>query len=115
MSVATSAKWSLMFQDLFITKPIAPAGHVDAGEPVAGSLGGEITLKRTLTAKQPFLLGVGAIIGAGIFVISGTAAAAYARPAVILSVILTDTAAAFGGPFSADVAARRSARQRAVE
>jgi APA family basic amino acid/polyamine antiporter len=94
-----------MYNDLFLTKPIAPAGHVDAGEPVEGSLEGEITLKRTLTAKQLFLLGVGAIIGAGIFVISGTAAADYAGPAVILSFVIAATACAFAGLCYAEFAA----------
>ena len=36
-----------MSKGLFIIKPVAPAGHVDAGEPVEGSLQGEATLKRT--------------------------------------------------------------------
>ncbi|MDP1698826.1 MAG: amino acid permease [Xanthomonadaceae bacterium] len=94
-----------MLRNLFITKPIAPAGHVDAGEPVEGSLEGEITLKRTLTAKQLFLLGVGAIIGAGIFVMTGTAAANYAGPAVILSFVIAGTACAFAGLCYAEFAA----------
>lgn len=94
-----------MLRSLFITKPIAAAGHVDAGEPVEGSLEGEITLKRTLTAKQLFLLGVGAIIGAGIFVMTGTAAANYAGPAVILSFVIAGTACAFAGLCYAEFAA----------
>ena len=56
-------------------KPVEAAGHVDAGEPVEGGLQGEVTLKRVLTARHLVLLGVGAIIGAGIFVMTGTAAA----------------------------------------
>ena len=64
-----------MSKGLFIVKPVQPAGHVDAGEPVEGSLEGEASLKRTLTARQLVLLGVGAVIGAGIFVLSGHAAA----------------------------------------
>ena len=94
-----------MFKDLFLTKPIAPAGHVDAGEPVEGSLQGEITLKRTLTARQLMLLGIGAIIGAGIFVMTGTAAANYAGPAVILSFVIAGTACAFAGLCYAEFAA----------
>ena len=44
--------------------PIAAvvAGHVDAGEPVEGSLQGEATLKRSLTATQLVMLGIGAVI-----------------------------------------------------
>ena len=64
-----------MSKGLFIVKPVEPAGHVDAGEPVEGSLQGETSLKRTLTARQLVMLGIGAVIGAGIFVLSGHAAA----------------------------------------
>ncbi|TIE15432.1 amino acid permease, partial [Stenotrophomonas maltophilia] len=56
-----------MLKALLRVKPVEPAGHVDAGEPIEGSLDGEATLKRTLTAKHLILLGVGAVIGAGIF------------------------------------------------
>src|SRR5690606_24660294 len=55
-----------MSKSLFRVKPVEPAPHVDAGEPVEGSLHGEATLKRTLTARHLVLLGVGAVIGAGI-------------------------------------------------
>src|SRR3546814_8418609 len=67
-----------MFKNLLATKPIAPAGHVDAGEPFEGSLAGEVTLKRTLTGTQLILLGIGAVIGAGLFVLTGQAEAEYA-------------------------------------
>src|SRR5690606_29349340 len=67
-----------MFKQIFATKPVKPAGHVDAGEPFEGSLEGEPTLQRTLTGTQLIMLGVGAVIGAGIFVLTGQAAAEYA-------------------------------------
>lgn len=86
-----------MSKGLFITKPIEPSPHVDAGEPVEGSLAGEATLRRTLTARQLLLLGVGAIIGAGIFVLTGTAAANYAGPAVVLSFVIAGFACALAG------------------
>src|SRR5690606_40222058 len=54
---------SRMLNRLLSTKPMEPAPHVDAGEPVEGSLQGEATLRRTLTARQLVLLGVGAVIG----------------------------------------------------
>ena len=44
-------------------------------------------LKRTLTALDLTLLGIGAIIGTGIFVLTGTAAANQAGPAIMLSFI----------------------------
>jgi APA family basic amino acid/polyamine antiporter len=83
--------------NLFRTKPIAPSPHIDAGEPVEGSLEGEATLKRVLTARQLVLLGVGAIIGAGIFVLTGQAAAFHAGPAVTLSFVIAGVACALAG------------------
>lgn len=52
-------------------------------------------LKRVLSAFDLTLLGIGAIIGTGIFVLTGTAAATQAGPAVILSFIVAGTACAF--------------------
>ena len=94
-----------MFKNLLATKPIAPAGHVDAGEPFEGNLEGEATLKRTLTGTQLILLGIGAVIGAGIFVLTGQAAAEYAGPAVMLSFIFAGIACAFAGLCYAEFAA----------
>jgi len=54
-------------------------------------------LKRALTAKNLTALGVGAIIGAGIFVITGQAAAQYAGPGIVLSFIISGFACAFAG------------------
>ena len=86
-----------MSKGLFIVKPVEPAGHVDAGEPVEGSLQGEATLKRTLTARHLILLGIGAVIGAGIFVLTGQAAANHAGPAIMLSFVLAGFACALAG------------------
>ncbi|KAI9354436.1 amino acid permease-domain-containing protein [Pilaira anomala] len=52
-------------------------------------------LKRALTAFQLVFVGIGAIIGTGIFVLSGLAAANNAGPAVTLSFIIAAVAAAF--------------------
>jgi amino acid transporter len=49
---------------------------------------GEHTLKRSLGALNLITLGIGAIIGAGIFVLTGQAAALHAGPAVALSFVL---------------------------
>ncbi|MGE5314449.1 MAG: amino acid permease [Acidobacteriota bacterium] len=54
-------------------------------------------LHRTLTATNLTTLGVGAIIGAGIFVITGQAAAQYAGPAILLSFIISGLACMFAG------------------
>ena len=86
-----------MLKSLFRVKPVAPAPHVDAGEPVEGSLQGEGSLKRTLTARHLVLLGMGAVIGAGIFVLTGQAAANHAGPAIMLSFVLAGLACAFAG------------------
>jgi basic amino acid/polyamine antiporter, APA family len=94
-----------MFKTLFLTKPVEPAGHVDAGEPVEGSLEGEATLKRSLTATQLVMLGIGAVIGAGIFVLSGHAAAEHAGPAIVLSFIIAGFACALAGLCYAEFAA----------
>src|SRR5258708_6122771 len=62
-----------------------------------GINGGVRTLKRTLSALNLVALGIGGIIGAGIFVLTGHAAASYAGPAVVLSFLLGAVACAFAG------------------
>jgi len=54
-------------------------------------------LKRHLSAGNLTLLGIGAIIGAGIFVLTGQAAANYAGPAIVFSFIISGLACAFAG------------------
>ena len=54
-------------------------------------------LKRTLGKWNLLLLGVGCIIGAGIFVRTGSAAALYAGPAVLLSFVVAGIVCAFAG------------------
>jgi APA family basic amino acid/polyamine antiporter len=51
-------------------------------------------LKRVLGPLDLTLLGVGAIIGTGIFVLTGQAAAAHAGPAIVLSMILAGVVSA---------------------
>jgi APA family basic amino acid/polyamine antiporter len=58
---------------------------------------GSHTLKRTLGAMNLVMLGIGAIIGAGIFVLTGTAAANNAGPAVVLSFVLAGLGCLFAG------------------
>jgi len=67
--------------------------------------GGEHSLKRTLSAMNLVSLGIGAIIGAGIFVLTGSAAANYAGPAIALSFVLGGIACAFAGLCYAEMAA----------
>lgn len=54
-------------------------------------------LKRVLGPVNLTTLGIGAIIGAGIFVITGSAAAKHAGPAIALSFILSGIGCAFAG------------------
>ena len=65
---------------------------------------GERTLKRALGPLNLITLGIGAIIGAGIFVLTGQAAALYAGPAVPISMILVGIACAFAGLCYAEMA-----------
>jgi APA family basic amino acid/polyamine antiporter len=63
------------------------------------------SLKRALGAVNLVTLGIGAIIGAGIFVLTGQAAANYAGPAIVYSFILAGTACALAGLCYAEFAA----------
>ncbi|MCX6144819.1 MAG: amino acid permease [Ignavibacteriales bacterium] len=58
---------------------------------------GEHSLKRALGPVNLITLGIGAIIGAGIFVLTGAAAANYAGPAIMLSFVLAGIACVFAG------------------
>ncbi len=62
-------------------------------------------LKQTLGPLSLVGLGIGCIIGAGIFVLTGKAAASYAGPAISLSFILSGIACAFVGLCYAELAA----------
>ncbi|HEX9927426.1 MAG TPA: amino acid permease [Pyrinomonadaceae bacterium] len=56
---------------------------------------GEHTLRKTLSGLDLTMLGIGAIIGTGIFVLTGQAAGKHAGPAVIISMILAGIVSAF--------------------
>jgi basic amino acid/polyamine antiporter, APA family len=58
---------------------------------------GEHTLKRSLGALNLVTLGIGAVIGAGIFTLTGQAAALRAGPAVALSFVVAGLTCAFAG------------------
>lgn len=72
-----------LLQDLAARKPIG-------GDDASG-------LRRTLGAANLVSLGIGAIIGAGLFSLTGIAAADYAGPAVVLSFLLAAAGCAFTG------------------
>lgn len=74
---------------LFITKPLSVLlKEVELNEGI---------LQRNLSRMNLIFIGVGGVIGAGIFVITGTAAALHAGPALILSFILSAIGCGFAG------------------
>ena len=66
---------------------------------------GEHALKRSLGAWNLISLGIGAIIGTGIFVLTGPAAATYAGPGVVYAFMLAAVACVFAGLCYAEFAA----------
>src|SRR5260221_14323405 len=74
---------------LFIKKPLA--------QLLAQVADSKHTLKRTLGAGNLVALGVGAIIGAGLFVRTAAAAGGAAGPAVVISFIIAAVGCAFAG------------------
>lgn len=79
-----------MWRTLFRTKKIGSYSHQ--------------TLAQTLSAFDLTLMGIGAIIGAGIFVITGVAAATKAGPAVVISFVISGSAAMFAALAYAELA-----------
>jgi basic amino acid/polyamine antiporter, APA family len=63
-------------------------------DPVAAS---EIALKRALGPVSLIMIGIGSVLGAGIFVVAGTAAATHAGPAVLLSFAIAALGCLFAG------------------
>ena len=78
-----------MIKKLFLRKRLQ-ADFVEVDDEKHG-------LKRHLGWFQLIVIGIGAIIGAGIFVITGTAAAEYAGPAIVLSFISASIICIFAG------------------
>jgi amino acid transporter len=74
--------------DLLATKPVE---HIIAQSDSAQGM------RRSLTALDVTLLGVGVVMGTGIFVLTGRAAAANAGPAISLSFMVAGLAAALAG------------------
>jgi len=76
-----------MSKRLFSTKPIGELHEADTMNE----------LNRTLDARALVLLGIGAIIGTGIFVLTGTAAANHAGPALVVSFLVAGLGCALAG------------------
>ncbi len=77
-----------MENPLFAKKPLSL---------IMNEMSGENRLRRVLGPVALTSLGVGAIIGTGIFVLTGSAAANYAGPAIVLSFVLAAIACVFAG------------------
>ncbi len=84
--------------NLFITKPLDTLLAEAKAE-------GQHGLKRVLGPLNLIALGIGAVIGAGIFVITGSSAAQFAGPAIALSFVLAGLGCAFAGLCYAELAA----------
>jgi len=78
----------MIFSQLFSIKPFKHLMH-NANE--------DNGMKRALGATNLTTLGIGAIIGAGIFVLTGQAAAQYAGPAIVISFMISGLACLFAG------------------
>src|SRR5208337_205443 len=85
-------KYSVIFE----TKPIAK---------LMECTGGAHGLKKVLSPFELTLLGIGAIIGTGIFVITGVVAANYSGPALVVSFIISGIVCAFAALSYAEFAA----------
>ncbi|HQW44716.1 MAG TPA: amino acid permease, partial [Chitinophagaceae bacterium] len=75
---------------LFVRKPMDALMN-EAAET------GTHTLKRTLGSRGLIALGIGAIIGAGLFSITGMAAANHAGPAITISFVVAGLGCLFAG------------------
>jgi APA family basic amino acid/polyamine antiporter len=87
---------SKIVRSLFATKSL---------EQLVSHSEGEHRMKRVLGATDLVALGIGAIIGSGIFVITGAAAAAHAGPAVVVSFLIAGAVAAFAALCYSELAA----------
>ena len=84
-----------------VLTPRKPIGAILAREAGADA---EHRLARNLSSFSLVCIGVGATIGAGIFVLTGTAAAQFAGPALILSFVIAGVAAGLVGLCYAELA-----------
>lgn len=73
-------------------------------KPINADLTSDTGLKRCLNAMDLTLLGIGCIIGAGIFVLTGIAAATKAGPAITVSFVISGLACAFAALAYAELA-----------
>jgi APA family basic amino acid/polyamine antiporter len=77
--------------------------QAEASDVDTGSTDG-VKLRRSLSLTSLIALGIGGIIGAGIFVLTGHAAASYAGPAISVSFVLSAVVCALAGLCYAEMA-----------
>src|SRR5256714_4398697 len=77
-----------LLMSILVTKPI---------DQIKAEAQSEHGLKRVLGPVNLVSLGIGAIIGTGIFVLTGEAAAAHAGPAIVISMVVAGVASALAG------------------
>jgi APA family basic amino acid/polyamine antiporter len=82
------------FLDFFLKKPISQIQEESSA----------CELKRSLSALNLISLGIGCIIGAGIFAMTGVQAAQYAGPAILISFVMAGVACAFAALCYAELA-----------
>src|SRR5678810_321035 len=91
--------------NILIRKPLALLrAEAEETEVQALVAHGGVPLRRTLSAWSLVSLGIGCIIGAGIFVLTGHAAATNAGPAIALSFVFSGIAGAFADLCYAEMA-----------
>ena len=86
-----------MLFSIFARKPLSVIQE-EAGDETRG-------FQRSLNGWNLLLLGIGGVIGAGIFVLTGQASAQYAGPAIAISFILSGIACTFAALCYAELAA----------
>ena len=89
----------------FITEDMSKLFRVKSIDAIIAESDAGNKLKRSLSTRNLIALGIGAVIGTGIFVLTGTAAANYAGPALTLSFIISAVGCIMAGLCYAEFAA----------
>ena len=89
---------------IFATKAIEQIKEEQLGDGSGG-------LKRVLGVWQLVMLGIGAIIGTGIFVLTGQAAAANAGPAIVISMVIAGVTSVLAAFCYSEFASTRAGRR----
>ena len=80
-------------------------------DAIVNDLNSAPPLNRVLTARSLTAIGLGATIGTGIFILTGTVAANHAGPALILALLIAAIGSAFAAICYAELAASDEIRK----